>query len=186
MNFKRVACVAFVAIVVSSSSVMTFAQATRQIGAWSIYNLSQGNKNTVMLQTSAIPENGDARDGAEAATLNVLCKNNKVVAIALHTTSSVEKRAVSYIEEVPTVTIVPSIEGQPASSQKWAVSEKGHTLSPFSEVFQGKLNQQWMKRLDGTHRVAFQVGGSQEELGLQPAFNTERLGAALSSAGCTP
>jgi hypothetical protein len=183
MNFKRVACVA---LVVCSSSVMTFAQATRQIGAWSIYNLSQGSKSTVMLQTSAIPENGDARDGAEAATLNVLCKNNKVVAIALHTTSGVDKRAVSYIEAVPTVTIVPSIEGQVASSQKWAVSEKGHTLSPFSEVFQGKVNQQWMKRLNETHRVAFKVGGYQDELGSQPAFNTEQLGAALSSAGCTP
>jgi hypothetical protein len=184
MNLKRVACVT--ALVVSSSSLITFAQATQQVGAWSIYNFSQGNKSTVMLQTSAIPENSDGKEGAEAATLSVLCKSNKVVAIALHTTSGVDKRAVSYTEEVPMVTIVPSIEGQVASSQKWAVSEKGHTLSPFSEAFQGKVNHQWVERLNETHRVSFQVGGSQDELGAQPAFNTEQFGAALSAAGCTP
>jgi hypothetical protein len=182
MNMKRFACVAFFLPTVTA---MTFAQATRQIGAWSIYTLSQGNKNTVMLQTPAIPQDGNTRDSSEAATLSVLCKNNKVVAIALRTTSGVDKHAVSYVGAVPTIPIDLSIAGQITHSQSWAVSENGHTLSPFSEAFQGKLNRQWLERLNDAERVAFTVRGS-ETLDLQPAFNTEQLGAALSSAGCHP
>jgi hypothetical protein len=182
MNMKRFACIA---IFLPSVTAMTFAQATRQIGAWSIYTPSQGNKGTVMLQTSAIPQDGETKDSSEAATLDVLCKNNKVVAIALHTTSGVDKSAVSYTGAVPTIPINFSAAGQTTHSQSWAVSEGGHTLSPFSEAFQGKLNRQWLEHLNGAERVSFAVRGS-ETLKLQPAFNTEQLGAALSSAGCHP
>jgi hypothetical protein len=182
MNMKRLACVA---IFLPSVTAMTFAQATRQIGAWSIYTLPQGNKSTVMLQTPAIPQDGDTRDTSKAATLSVLCKNNKVVAIALHTTPGVDGHAVSYVGAVPTIPINLSVAGQVTHSQSWAVSENGHTLSPFSEVFQGKLNREWLDRLNGAKRVAFVVRGS-GTLDLQPAFDTEQLGAALSSAGCHP
>ena len=182
MNMKRVACAA---IFMSSVTAMTFAQATRQIGAWSVYTLSQGNNNKVMLQTPAIRQDGDARDSSEAATLSVLCKNNKVVAIALHSTSGVDNHAVSYVEAVPTIPIDFSIAGRVTPSQKWAVSENGHTLSPFSEAFQGKLNRQWLERLNDAEQIAFVVRGS-ETLQLQPTFNTQQLGAALSSVGCKP
>jgi hypothetical protein len=183
MNVKRVACVA---IFMSSVTAMTFAQATRQIGAWSIYTLSEGHRSKTMLQTTAIPQNDDDRDKSEAATLSVLCKSSKVVAIALHTNSGVDKNAISYVEEITLVPIVFSIAGRVSSSQNWAVSEKGHTLSPFSEVVQGRLNRHWIERLNETQRVVFQVGGSQEQLSPQRTFNTDQLGAALSSVGCTP
>jgi hypothetical protein len=182
MNMKRLACIA---IFLPSVTAMTFAQATRQIGAWSVYTLPQGSKSTVMLQTHAVPQDGGTGDSSKAATLSVLCKNNKVVAIALHTTSGVDEHAVSYLGAVPTIPIDLSIAGQVTHSHGWAVSENGHTLSPFSEVFQGKLNREWLDRLNDAKRVAFAVRGSQA-VDLQPAFDTEQLGAALSSAGCHP
>jgi hypothetical protein len=182
MNTKRIVTLA---LVMFSAVATTLAQSTRQIGAWSIYTIQASGKNTVMLQTAAVAQNGAAQDGSGVTTLSILCKNNKLSAIALHTDSGIDKHAVSYTEDVPLTPVVASIEGRNGASEKWAVTEKGHTFSPYSEVLQGKVNREWLQRLNGAHAVAFQLGGAEGDNNLQPTFHTEQLGEALAAAGCT-
>jgi hypothetical protein len=177
MNPKHIVTLA---LVMFSTAATTLAQSTRQIGAWSIYTVQADGKNTVMLQTAAVAQDGTVQNGSEATTLSILCRNNKLFAIALHSPSGIDKHAVSYIEETPTAPVVATVEGRTDTSEKWAVTEKGHTLSPYSEAVQGKVNRQWLQRLNGAHTVSFQVGNT-----LQPTFHTEQLEEALSAAGCT-
>jgi hypothetical protein len=171
------------ALVMFSTAVTTLAQSTRQIGAWSIYTIQAGGKNTVMLQTAAVA-NGAVQDGS-GVTLSILCKNNRLSAIALHAETGIDKHAVNYTEDLPLTPVIASVEGHSDASEKWAVTENGHTFSPYSQVVQGKVNRQWLQRLNGASTVVFQVGGSEGGNALRPTFHTQQLQEALSAAACT-
>lgn len=181
MNAKRILTSV---IFMSGIAAMTHAQSTSRVGPWSIYSVSVNGKTSVLLQTSALQQNDRGQDASNVTTLNVLCKNNKLQAVALHTTSGIDSRDVSYVTEFPTMPVVASIEGRIDSSENWAVSEKGHTLSPYSEIIQGRLNRQWLRRLNTAHTVSFRIGRSDGAEDMEPTFDTKDLSEALSSAGC--
>jgi hypothetical protein len=180
MKPSRIVCFA---LFVCGATAMTYAQSTQHIGSWSIYTIANVGKTSVMLQTPAIEQNADSGDGKAAVTLNVLCRNNKLVAIALHSAEGIDEHAFNDVQEVPTIQIVASNGGH-VQAEKWAVTEKGHTLIPYSQFSQGKRNRQWLERLNAAQTVSFQLGGSQTRTSLQPSFHTEQLEEALSAAGC--
>ena len=63
--------------------------------------------------------------------------------------------------------------------------DDGHTLSPYSEVFEGKVTRRWAERIAGTKKMGFQLDGAAGEAPDQPSFETGELAEALSSVGCS-
>ena len=164
--------------ILSLVTAAAFAQSPNQVGSWSVYT-STGNvtaKNVVMLQTTATSQD---RPGT-TAKLDVICKNNKVVAIALETGSKLDRHVVSYTQEIPTAKVVFAVTGRVAVSETWAVADKGRTLTPYSQLLQSKLNRTWVERINGTETMDLQLG-EKEAL----TFDTQGLAAALESASCT-
>ena len=162
------------------------AQTPRQIGAWSVYPAT-GNVNpthTVLLQTMS---QGlyDAQGSPVAAKLDVICKRGKVSAIAIETDAEIPKTATSFSGAIPTAQIAFALEGQTNGSENWAVLDGGHTMSPYSEAFQGRLNRKWIERLTATQKVDVRLDRKASQYEFQPVFSTGGFSQALSSAGCT-
>jgi hypothetical protein len=138
-----------------------------------------------MVQTTAVGQQQDARGNSAQAKLDVVCKNGKVVAVALETPLKVAKHAVSYSQAVPTTKVLFLVEGRIALSENWAVSDGGRTLSPYSELFQGSLNRTWVERISGTDEMVLQLDQNEGNESFAPAFHTAQLSEALSAVGCT-
>jgi hypothetical protein len=181
---KAIVTVAILSLV---TAMPMLAQSPRQVGEWSIYTPSgnQTRNHMVMVQATAVGEHDDASGNSRAAKLDIICKNDKVVAVALEPSSKVSKNTVSYDQEVPTTKVAFIVEGRIALSEPWAVADGGRTLSPYSEVFQGKLNRTWVERISGTDKVVLQLAGNEGDDLLTPTFDTAQLAEALSAAGCT-
>ena len=164
-----------------------FAQSPKQVGAWSVYSPA-GNvtgKNVVMLQTTAVDQHQDADGNSVPAKLDIVCKNKRVVGIAVETGSSIDKRTVSFSQAVPTTRVVFVVEGKISVAENWEVADGGRTLSPYSELFQTKLNRTWLERISGTPKMILQLNQQEGDESLAPAFDTAQLSDALSSVGCT-
>lgn len=184
LNVKIINKLAILSLVTAST---VFAQSPRQVGAWSIYT-SAGNvtgKNVVMLQTTAIGQPQDARGNLVSAKLDIICKNDRVAALAVETGSGINERSVNYSQAVPTTTVVFAVEGKSSLSENWEVADGGHTLSPYSQLFQAKLNRTWVKRISDTQKVVLQLNQKEGDGFLAPAFDTTELSEALSSVSCT-
>ena len=166
------------AVLVLLSTAVAFAESPRQFGAWSIYT---ANDNHVVLLQSV--SNVQGRPGQ--AKLDVVCRNGKVSAIALEPSAAIGKSALSLTGVVPTTRVAFSFEGQSNQSEQWAVLDGGRTLSPYSEVLQGKLTRQWVERIAGMKQVGFQLDGKADQSLGQPTFETGELAEALSSVGCS-
>jgi hypothetical protein len=167
------------------STAAAFAQATRQVGPWSIYGASGNANKTTMLQTTAVDQESEESNSGAPTKLDIICKNGKVAAIAVETRTKINRRNETYSQAVPTTRVVFTIEGQVSQSENWAVADGGHTLYPYSELFQGKLNRIWVTRISGTRRLALQLSQAEGTESLAPAFDTADLAQALSAAGCT-
>ena len=181
---KAIVKVALLSLVTATTM---FAESPRQVGDWSVYT-SSGNltrNNMVMLQTEAVGQHQDARGNTVAAKLEIVCKNDKIAAVALEMPSRVHKRAISYKQDVPTAKVVFLVEGRIALSENWAVSDRGRTLSPYSELFQGRLNHTWVERISGADKVVLQLSQNEGDESFAPAFSTAHLSEALSAVGCT-
>jgi hypothetical protein len=164
-------------ILVLLSTAVAFAESPKQFGAWSIY--SANNKKVVLLQSTS---NVQGQPGQ--AKLDVVCRNGKLSAIALEPSAAIGKSALSLTGVVPTTRVAFSFEGQANQSEEWAVLDGGRTLSPYSEVLQGRLTRQWVERIAGMKQVGFQLDGKAGESLGQPTFETGELAEALSSVGC--
>jgi hypothetical protein len=167
------------------TTAATFAQATRQVGPWSIYDAAGNTHKTTMLQTTSVDQQPAESGSAAPTKLDIICKNDKVAAIAVETKVKVNRRNEIYSQAVPTTRVVFTIEGQVSESENWAVADGGHTLYPYSELFQGKLNRIWVTRISGTRRLALRLNQTEGTESLAPAFDTADLAQALSAAGCT-
>jgi len=162
------------------TAATAFAQSTHQVGPWSIY-ISAGDPNKMsLLQTTAVDQQGN---GAPMK-LDIICKNNKVAGIAIEMKTKIAKRDETYSQAVPTTHIVFTGEGQISEAENWAVADGGHTLYPYSELFQGKLNRIWVKRISGTQKLAIQLNQTEDTESLAPVFDTADLAQALSAVGC--
>jgi hypothetical protein len=169
------------------STAVASAKTPQQVGAWSVYSTS-GNlasDQVVLLQTTSQGQYRDAQGNPVQAKLDVICKKGKLSGIALETNAEIEKSAMSFSGAVPTTRINFASEGGSSASENWAVSDRGYTVTPYSEVFQGKLTRYWAERLSGTQKIAFRFDGKAGEYLLQPTFSTGELSEALSSVGCT-
>jgi hypothetical protein len=165
-------------ILVLLSTAVASAESPKQFGAWSIY--SANNRKVVLLQSTS---NVQGQPGQ--AKLDVVCRNGKLSAIALEPSAAIGKSALSFTGVVPTTRVAFSFEGQANQSEEWAVLDGGRTLSPYSEVLQGRLTRQWVERIAGMKQVGFQLDGKADESLGQPTFETGELAEALSSVGCS-
>jgi hypothetical protein len=163
-------------IVLLLSTAAAFAESPQQLGAWSIYTAK--DNHVVLLQSTSTAQ-------GDSAKLDVICRNGKLSAIALEPSVAIEKNALSFAAVVPTTRVAYSLEGKANQSEQWEVSDNGHTLSPYSEVFEGKVTRRWAERIAGTKTVGFQLDGKAGESLAQPTFETGELAAALSSVGCS-
>jgi hypothetical protein len=166
------------AILVLLSTAVAFAESPKQLGAWSIYPAN--NNHVVLLQSTS-----NVQGQLAQAKLDVICRNGKLSAIALEPSAAIQKSRLSFTGVVPTTRVAFSFEGQTNQSEQWAVMDDGHTLSPYSEVFEGKLTRRWAERIAGTKKIGFQLDGKAGEALDQPTFETGELAEALSSVGCS-
>jgi hypothetical protein len=170
-------------IFVLLSTAMGFAETPIQLGAWSVYSGNLTGSHVVLLQ-SLSGQFKDAQGNPVQAKLDVICKKGKLSAIALEPNMKIEKSAISFNGAVPTTRVSFALDGQINQSEKWAVLDGGRTLSPYSEVLQGKLMRSWIERISGMKKMGFQLDGKAGELA-QPTFETGELSEALSSVGCS-
>jgi hypothetical protein len=91
---------------------------------------------------------------------------------------------VSYSQAVPTTKVIFTVEGESSLAENWVVADGGHTVSPYSELSQAKLNRAWVERISGTPKVAFELNQKEGDGSLTPVFNTAELSDALSAVGC--
>jgi hypothetical protein len=174
-------------IFVLISSAMGLAQAPKQLGAWSVYpaNGNHTSNHVVLLQATSEEQYKDADGNPVQAKLDVICTKGKLSAIALEPNVTIEKSAMSFNGSVTTTRIAFSADGQSNQSENWAVLDGGRTLSPNSEVLQGKLMRRWIARISGTQKMVFQLDDKAGESLAEPSFATAELSEALASVGCS-
>ena len=183
-HMNKVTLVALTSLVMSAVS---FAQTNHQVGAWSIYTTTgklAGN-NMVLLQTTASVAGQTSNGPSRAVKLDVVCKNNRVFAIAVEPGSKIDKHLVSYESPVPTVHLRFDSIGMIEVSENWAVTAGGRSVTPYSQFSQGSLNREWVDRLSGTESMVLYPEGRAGDSLPQSTFNTRELTAALDAVGCT-
>ncbi len=171
-------------ILVLISSALGFSQTSKQLGGWSVYpaNGNSASNHAVLLQSVSEQQYKDANGDQVQAKLDVICNKGKLVAIALEPRVAIKKSAMSFSGVVATTRVSFSVNGQSNQSENWAVLDGGRTLSPNSELFQGKLMRTWVERIAKTQKMAFELNGESD---VQPSFATGELSEALSSVGCS-
>jgi hypothetical protein len=174
-------------IFVLISTAMGLAETPKQLGAWSVYpaNGNLTSNHVVLLQSTSEEQHKDALGNVVQAKLDVICRKGKLSAIALEPNVAIETSAMFYSGAIPTTRVAFTLGTQREQSENWAVLDNGRTLSPYSEVLQGKLMKRWVERISNTKRMAFQLDGKAGEALAQPTFATEELSQALSSVGCS-
>jgi hypothetical protein len=168
------------------TAAVAVAEAPRQVGSWTIYTAAENStgKEVVMLQTQSAKGYDNANGEPVAAKLDVICRNHKVAAVVLETPSMVNKHDVQLEQAVPTTKVILAVEGHDAIAENWAVADGGHSLTPYSELSQNKLNHVWVDRISDTNALALHVGSKEDTGDQAPMFSTEGLSAALQSVGC--
>jgi hypothetical protein len=168
------------------TAAVAVAETPRQVGAWSIYTAAENSngKEVIMLQTRAA-KHENANGDLVAAKLDVICRNHKVAAVVLETPSTVDKHDVKLEQAVPTAKVILAVEGHDEVSENWAIADGGHSLTPYSELSQNKLNHVWVDRISDTNSLALHVGSREVSSDDAAAFGTEGLSAALQAAGCS-
>jgi hypothetical protein len=169
------------------TAAVAVAQTPNQVGAWSIYKAAENTtgKEVMMLQTQSAKQYQNANGEPVAAKLDVICRNHKVAAVVLETPSMVNKRDVNYDQAVPTTKVILAAEGHDSISENWAIADGGHSLTPYSELSQNKLNHAWVDRISDVSSLALHVGAKEVAGDQAPTFSTDGLSSALQAAGCT-
>ena len=136
------------------STAFGFAETPAQspFGAWTIYHAA-GNR-VFMLQTLSHTSSSDAGPGASPAKLDVICRGGKLTAIALEPSVAIDKKDLSFTGVVPVTRVGFIMNDDNNRSENWAVLDDGHALSPYSQLFQGRLNRRWVEQISGTDKLA--------------------------------
>jgi hypothetical protein len=164
------------------STAMGLAETPAQLGAWAVHP-AKGNSGVVLLQARSAEFN-DAQGNTVQARLDVMCAKGKLYAVALEPNVQIEERAISFMGVVPITRVSFRLDGDNDRSEKWAVLDGGHTLSPYSEVLQGKLTRRWVERISSLKTLDVQLEGSAGGYG-KATFETGQLSEALSAVGCS-
>jgi hypothetical protein len=168
-------------IFVLLATAMGRAETPVQLGAWAVHPTR--DHRVILLQTMS-DQSQDGQDNPVQARLDVICANGKLHAVALEPNVAIEARAISFAGVVPTTRVSFTLDGDNNRSEKWAVLDDGHTLSPYSEISQGRLTRRWAERISGLKTIGFQVQGIAGQRG-QVSFETGQLSEALSAVGCS-
>ena len=160
-------------ILVLFSTALASAETPAPFGSWKIYH-ADGDR-VFMVQTVST---------TSSAKLDVICRHGKLAAIAIEPDLMVDETALSFTEVVPTTRLAFTLDDE-NRSEKWAVLDDGHSLTPYSELSQGKLNRSWVSRISATKKLDVRLAGIAGEMNGQPSFETQDLGLALTSIGCS-
>jgi hypothetical protein len=160
-------------LLVVLSTALASAETPAPFGSWKIYH-AQGDR-VFMVQTVST---------TSSAKLDVICRRGKLAAIAIEPDVVIDETALSFTAVVPTARLAFTLDDE-SRSEKWAVVDDGHSLTPYSEVSQGKLNRSWISRISASKKLDVRLAGIAGEMNGQPSFETEDLGLALTSIGCS-
>lgn len=149
------------------------AHAQTPFGSWKIYH-AQGDR-VFMVQTVST---------TSPAKLDVICRRGRLSAIAIEPDLTMDETALSFTAVVPTASLAFTLDDE-SRSEKWAVVDDGHSLTPYSELSQKKLNRSWVSRISSSKKMQVRLAGIAGEMNGQPSFETENLTQALSSIGCS-
>jgi hypothetical protein len=153
------------------STAQGLAGTSQQIGAWSVIPSSNDLSNkAVLIQTAS--KTADAK-------LDLICRKGKVWKVVVETSVPLQERAVSFNRGIATTRIGFVSDDATSQVEDWAVADGGKTLSVHSQMFEGKLQRQWIERLSSTKTMRFSFD-SQDS-----TFQTSKLAQALESAGCS-
>jgi hypothetical protein len=166
-------------------TVMGFAQTPQTFGAWSAYpQPGRGAQVTTLLQTTSLEQDEDAQGQPVVLKLDAVCKGGKLYQVAVETDTPVAKHAMNFSGAVPTTPVSFQADGNRPELQSWAVLDGGHTVSPYSELMQGKRNYSWMERVAGTDMLILEFRGGSQEDPIHARFNTTGISQALAAIGC--
>jgi hypothetical protein len=157
------------ALICMMSTAQAFAASSQQIGAWSVIPATDNHSgHAVLIQTAS-------RD----AKLDLICRKGKIWKVVVETSVPLQERAVSFNRGIPTTRMGFVSDGADSQFEDWAVADGGKTLTAHSQLFESKLDRQWIERLSSakTMRFSFDTQDS--------TFQTGKLLQALESAGCS-
>jgi hypothetical protein len=103
----------------------------------------------------------------------------------VETDTPVAKHAMNFSGVVPTTPVSFQADGNGPMVQSWAVLDGGYTVSPYSELMQGKRNHSWIEQLAGTDKLTLEFRGGLQEDPIHARFNTTGISQALAAVGCT-
>ena len=160
-------------IFVLLATALASAETPAPFGSWKIYH-AQGDR-VFMVQTIST---------TSSAKLDVICRHGKFAAIAIEPDVMIDETALSFTTVVPTARLAFTLDDE-SRSDKWAVTDNGHSLTPYSELSQGKVNRSWISRISDSKKLDVRLAGIACEMNEQPSFETESLSLALNSIGCS-
>jgi hypothetical protein len=167
-------------------TVMGFAQTPQTFGAWSVYPLaSRHGQATTLLQTMSLQQDEDAQGQPVVVKLDAVCKGGKLYQVAVETDIPVSRHAMNFSGAAPTTPVSFQANGNGPEVQSWAVLDGGHTVSPYSELMQGKRNHSWIERVAGTDTLILEFRGGLQEDPIHASFNTTGISQALAAVGCS-
>jgi hypothetical protein len=153
------------------STAQAFAGTPPQIGAWSVIpSTDDHSSKAVLIQTAS------ATTGAK---LDLICRKGKIWKVVVETSVPLQERAVSFNRGIPTTRIGFVSDDATSQVEDWAVADGGKTLSVHSQMFEGRLQRQWIERLSSTRTMRFSFNTQDS------TFQTSKLAQALESAGCS-
>lgn len=160
-------------IFVLLSTAFAFGETPSPFGSWKIYHVD--GDRVFMVQTVS---------KTSSAKLDVVCRHGKLAAIAIEPDVMIDQTALSFTAVVPLATLGFTLDDE-SRSEKWAVVDDGHSLTPYSELSQGKLNRSWVSRISASKKLDVHLAGIAGEMNGQPSFETGSLSLALGSIGCS-
>jgi hypothetical protein len=165
-------------------TALGFAQTSQTSGTWSVYPTASRDGAATLLQTSTLDQDEDGQGQGVVIKLDAVCRKGKLYRVALETATPVSEHAMSFSAGWPTTPVSFRLDGNGPEVQNWAVLDRGHTVSPYSELMQAKRNRSWIERLDGTDTLVLEFHGDSHEDPIHARFHTKGISAALAAVGC--
>jgi hypothetical protein len=140
---------------------------------------ASGNKAKPLEQSE------DAQGRPVEVKLDAVRKGGKLYQVAVETDAPVARQAMNFSGAIATTPVSFQVDGNGMEVQSWEVLDGGHTVSPYSELMQGKRNRSWIERVGGTDMLILEFRGGSQEDPIHARFNTTGISQALAAVGCS-
>lgn len=169
------------------ATALVFSQTPQTVGKWSIYSsVDNGHhRSATLIQTKSEEKYSNNTGQPLEAQMDAICVKGELVAVAVDTNSVVNQRRINLSGAVDTIPVYFSLGSQPFQSESWAVLDHGRTLSPYSEILQGRRTRDWATRIAKSDKVVLHVGGFRSADSVKVTFDTTGFAQALTAAGCS-